>query len=145
MDEQTQYLRILTTCTMATITKQNSTYKLPRIYNFPPLFTIQPVETTRTKQLDSWCSIITAFHEHHNKTILSVNTFELFDNKTINRTLNNKDRIIIIDHIVQRGYGEWISNKSDNNKTQCMIFYKTLNEWVKIICDFARKYSMIGT
>ena len=131
---------------MATITTNNNTFKLPEIYHFPPLFTIQPVETTRIKQLESWCHIITEYHKFHKKTILSINTFELFNNKKIQRSLNTNDRIVIMEHIIKKGYGDWLNNNNNdnNNKTQCMIFYKTINEWVKIISDYARSYNLIG-
>ncbi len=116
-------------------------YKPPEIHNFPPLFTIQPVEQTRAKQLHSWTKIITEYHEFHKKTVLSLSDFELFENATIKRALDADGRRKVVEHLISKGYADWVQ---PDNKTECMVFYKPLDEWAKLVYDWARRYGNIG-
>jgi len=53
-------------------------------YDFPPFFTLQPVESTRTKQLQVWRRIILSwFSERPNENLLVLDSFNLFHNTKI--------------------------------------------------------------
>ena len=124
---------------MATIAA-NSSFQFPQLYNFPPMFTIQPVEQTRQKQLDSWCDIIVKWVKHMNASVIDVNKCEIFENTAINRKLSEKDRVEILNYMVSKGNGDWV----DETKSRCLVFWYSLDEWAKLVYDWATTYGQVG-
>ena len=59
-------------------------------YDFPPFFTLQPVEKTRTQQINSWAKVILSYCESENISSLDI-TNKLFKNDKIDRALSNED------------------------------------------------------
>mmetsp|Transcript_17814 Transcript_17814/g.30376 ORF Transcript_17814/g.30376 Transcript_17814/m.30376 type:complete len:91 (+) Transcript_17814:389-661(+) len=55
-------------------------------YNFPPFFTLQPVEQTQEKQLQLWRRLILDYFTKNTKeNILTLASFDLFQNDQIQR------------------------------------------------------------
>ena len=71
-----------------------------KLYNFPPLYTIQVNEQSRRKQLEIWGDIIMRFCESHKKPMLDATSCELFQNDTIQRSLTAEDAAIVLDYLV---------------------------------------------
>ena len=46
-----------------------------------------------------------------------------------------------MEHLISKGYADWVQ---PDNKTECMVFYKPLDEWAKLVYDWARRYGNIG-
>ena len=75
----------------------SASFDFPQLYNFPPMFTIQPVEQTRLKQMESWRDILIKWVKHTKKASIDVNKCEIFENTAINRKLSEKDRVEVLD------------------------------------------------
>mmetsp|Transcript_19820 Transcript_19820/g.36906 ORF Transcript_19820/g.36906 Transcript_19820/m.36906 type:complete len:99 (-) Transcript_19820:24-320(-) len=79
----------------------------PEFWNFPPFFTLQPVEATRTKQLALWKDLILRYHMERNITSMTLAEFEYFENKSIDRRMNISGMTAIIESLISSGNAEW--------------------------------------
>ena len=84
-------------------------FEYPVFYNFPPFFTIQPVEITRQKQLALWRQLLLSYTaaQKHQQIKLGDTNYPLFTNQSIQRRLTPADRKIVLDDLVASGHGEW--------------------------------------
>jgi hypothetical protein len=71
-----------------------------RLYNFPPLFTLQVNAQTRRKQQELWSDIVMAFCEAQKQPMLDVASCPLFRNERIRRALSAEDAAVILDYLV---------------------------------------------
>eukprot|EP00043_Microstomoeca_roanoka_P001048 m.30621 g.30621 ORF g.30621 m.30621 type:complete len:181 (-) comp10625_c0_seq1:167-709(-) len=113
-----------------------ASFQWPWQYNFPPFFTLQPNDETRTKQLEGWKQLVVAFTKQHklNRLVLSeCASMELFHNKQLNRTLSSDGIVAVLDYLQQSGHAEW----KDSSKTECAIFWRSPKEWGDIIYKWA--------
>ena len=91
---------------------------------FPPFYTIQPVESTRSRQLELWKDAIVEHHRKNKAYTLVVKEYPLFENKDINRKiyfmllqiiglmsfvgrLTAEGVRAVMEYIVSSGAGEW--------------------------------------
>jgi ESCRT-II complex subunit VPS25 len=118
----------------------SASFDFPQLYNFPPMFTIQPVEQTRLKQMESWRDILIKWVKHTKKASIDVNKCEIFENTAINRKLSEKDRVEVLDYLVGKGNGDWV----DDTKSRCLVFWNSLGEWAKLVYDWASTYGQVG-
>eukprot|EP01080_Neovahlkampfia_damariscottae_P005710 gene5710-9530_t len=101
-------------------------FEFPPIYNLPPFFTLQPVLETQEKQMKLWTEIIVNYCKHNKMTVMNISeNSHLFENKTINRKLNQKGIDIIFDSMVSSGHGEW----EDDKKQKIFVYWKSPTEW----------------
>ena len=64
-----------------------SNFQWPWQYSFPPFFTIQPNNDTRSKQVNAWCDLVLEYFKATKNYILDVNEAQsspLFCNNAIN-------------------------------------------------------------
>ena len=71
-------------------------------YDFPPFFTLQPVEKTRAQQISAWAKVILAFCQAQNISSIDVNS-SLFKNERISRSLSSSDISSIFESLVAAG------------------------------------------
>mmetsp|Transcript_8380 Transcript_8380/g.14833 ORF Transcript_8380/g.14833 Transcript_8380/m.14833 type:complete len:176 (-) Transcript_8380:101-628(-) len=110
-------------------------------YSFPPFFTLQPVDVTRDKQIKLWRRLILEwFEKNSSQDVLSLESFELFENKAINRKLDSAGREAIAKDLLDSGHGSW----HDVGKT-LYVYLKTPSEWATIIYEFAQKNGLTDT
>ncbi|GIL95449.1 hypothetical protein Vretimale_1463 [Volvox reticuliferus] len=116
-----------------------SGFTFPYFFNYPPYFTLQPVKETRDKQVALWCSLILSFCQSTKTYIIDVQSeSRLFSNDSINRKLSYEARAAILDELVAQGRAEWV----DKSKTQCLIFWKRVEEWAAVLMDFVRTFGL---
>ena len=60
-------------------------FTFPAMYNFPPFFTLQPVDSTRAKQVEQWKQLVMAWHAAHKATELAVKEWPGWENAAIKR------------------------------------------------------------
>ena len=77
-------------------------YKFPECYYFPPFFTIQPVLSTREKQLQQWRQLILSYYTFYKIKTLVVHDCALWKNSKINRSLNSDGIRIIMRDFIRR-------------------------------------------
>lgn len=111
----------------------DKTFQPPEIWDFPPFFTIQPIEETRKKQLELWKQLILEYHCSHSQYQMTISSFPYFRNEKIDRTLSTEGISLIINYLINSRNAEW----TDNTKTSLNIFYKapetiadSLYKWV---------------
>lgn len=60
-------------------------FVFPQLFDFPPLFTLQPVDATRAKQLEQWKQIVIGWHQAARQTTLVLKEWPHWGNPAISR------------------------------------------------------------
>ncbi|KAJ8602381.1 hypothetical protein CTAYLR_004231 [Chrysophaeum taylorii] len=68
----------------------SGSWGLDEWHRFPPLFTLQPVESIRQHQLAVWVDIVLAWAAEHNQWTISLNECAVFENGDIGRRLSKQ-------------------------------------------------------
>eukprot|EP00744_Colponema_vietnamica_P017991 GILI01025354.1.p1 GENE.GILI01025354.1~~GILI01025354.1.p1 ORF type:complete len:202 (+),score=35.54 GILI01025354.1:73-606(+) len=120
-------------------------FAFPDFYQMPPFFTVQPVLSTREKQLQLWGELVLSFTLHHKLYTLVVDeaaNSPLFNNSQIQRRLNVEGIRAVIDHLVSQGRAEWESAE----KKRCLVYWRPLEEWANLlykwVCDSGKVNSV---
>lgn len=112
----------------------SQSFVLPDFYHFPPFFTIQPVLSTREKQLGQWRELILKYHTDLKIKILVLHECPLWKNETIGRELNREEIQIVMDDFVKSGHGEW---EDPELRTRCRILWRKPEQLASDIYDWA--------
>jgi len=121
-----------------------TTFEWPWQYNFPPFFTLQPNGDTRHKQLEAWSSLILSYCRHNKKCSLDIadaQSSPLFNNTNINRKLSLDAIQVVLDELHKKGHVEW----TDKTRRQCLVMWRTPQEWANIIYRWASSNGMLNT
>ena len=116
-------------------------FKLPILYSFPPFFTLQPVDSTRIKQLKEWKEIILNYCISTKTSIFSINEWPYWENKEINRKLSPDDIQLVINYLLNEHVCEYL----DNSKSKVKVFWKTPLEWGDSIYKFVSDAGKMNT
>ena len=118
--------------------------ELPWQYNFPPFFTIQPNIDTRKKQLEAWCELVLNYQKRKKSYTLDVNEAQndIFHNQEINRKLSVDGIHMVLEELRKRGNLEW---KDAKVKKECLIMWRSPEEWGKLIYKYITTNSMTNT
>jgi ESCRT-II complex subunit VPS25 len=113
-----------------------------RIEDFPPFYTLQPVEATRERQLTLWRSVVLrdALASKQATCTIDVTTFASFRNDAVQRSLDLAGRQCVGDSLVAHGNAEW----EDVSKTRLRVSQRTLEAWAALIYEWARESGRIG-
>lgn len=116
----------------------------PWQFNFPPFFTIQPNIDTRKKQLEAWCQYVLDWQKSQNSHSLDVNEAQtsVFTNKEINRKLSKDGIDMVLEELRKKGHLEW---KDPKTRKECLIMWRTPEEWGKLIYKYISDRSMTNT
>lgn len=126
---------------MQVSSSSSSSFAYPDFYDFPPFFTIQPVLTTREKQLELWRNLILQYHTVHKLKIMKVYDCPLWKNDNIHRQLKDDDIMIIVNDFCDHGHGEW----QDDSKTYCKILWRKPEQLAVDIYDWAEMNGYAGS
>ncbi|GAB5354320.1 hypothetical protein AAMO2058_000108600 [Amorphochlora amoebiformis] len=113
----------------------------PKFYDFPPFFTIQPVQQTRQKQLSIWAEFVKDYQKAQKSTSIDVakaaaSSGPPFGNAKINRKLNDEGIRLVLDELCRQGYGAWDDVKS---KRVCRTTERKFEEWGNILLKWAKE------
>ena len=116
----------------------------PWQYNFPPFFTIQPNIDTRKKQLEAWCELVLSHQKNKKTYTLDVKEAQndIFHNREINRKLSPDGIHMVLEELRKRGNLEW---KDAKVKNECLIMWRSPEEWGKLIYKYITANSMTNT
>ncbi|KAJ8321029.1 hypothetical protein KUTeg_002616 [Tegillarca granosa] len=120
-------------------------FSWPWQYQFPPFFTIQPNSDTRKKQLEAWCALVLSYlkqKKSHSVDVTEIQNSPLFNNKEINRKLPPDGVYAVFEELQKKGHLEW---KDQKTRKQCLIMWRTPEEWGKMIYDWITSKSMTNT
>eukprot|EP00753_Platysulcus_tardus_P005423 PLAT13297.1.p1 GENE.PLAT13297.1~~PLAT13297.1.p1 ORF type:complete len:185 (+),score=79.27 PLAT13297.1:14-568(+) len=116
-------------------------FSMPDMWDFPPFFTLQPVDASREKQVAMWVELILAWHGAAKLSTLTVADCPLWENKSIARKLAPDALMVILDAVVASGRGEW----EDERKERMRVLYRTHSEWAALLFDWVREKGMVGS
>ena len=119
-----------------------TTFQYPTFYNFPPFFTIQPTEATKAKQLTLWRSLLLDYHTVTKTKLLVLHDCALFTNSTINRSLDEAAKMIVVEDFITFGLGEW---DDPMTKSIVKIFWRNPTQLASDIYQWASLNAFIGT
>ncbi|CEG72820.1 hypothetical protein G6F70_003171 [Rhizopus microsporus] len=118
-----------------------STFEYPSLFDFPPFFTRQIVDSTWKSQASDWEKLILNYAKHkrlfrlelHKATTSSEH--EIFVNKKINRRLSFETLQEIIEEMVKKGTAEWEGGPK-GPRTEALIYWHTPEEWANLIWNW---------
>ena len=105
----------------------------PPIYDYPPLFTLQPNLDTRQKQIDTWISILLNYAQENKRTTWTLSSEGVFTNPKISRSLDSSFILLLYHELVKRNLAEW---KKDSKNSVLFLYYKTPDEWATILYQY---------
>ena len=132
------WFRISTTTTTKTYRRNQ---QMPEFYSFPPFFTLQPVLSSRQKQLALWRELILRYHTEHRLAQLVVHDCPLWKNDALPRQLSLADVRAVMDDFVAHGHGEW---QDESTKTVCRILWRKPDQLAADIYAWAQQNGLIN-
>ncbi|KAI5203685.1 ESCRT-II complex component [Aureobasidium subglaciale] len=111
------------------------TFTYPPHHSFPPFYTLQPNQSTLTRQLSLWSSLIQSHHSHNRLFKLSLSTapsLPLFTNPRIHRSLDPLSIRKILDYMATSD-GDFRAEFVNKDKTSAWIWWRTAAEWADAI------------
>ncbi|KAJ1889524.1 hypothetical protein LPJ66_007982 [Kickxella alabastrina] len=121
-------------------------FQFPEIYNFPPLFTRQPNESTWQEQRRQWCDLILAYYRHnrlYSLTLAEAITEPPFTNRQIHRSLRVDVLRELVDDLVKQGNASWTGAK--NAKDSCLVLWRKPEVWASMIYQWANERGLFNT
>tara|TARA_B110000305_G_C19111181_1_gene479827 strand:- start:1 stop:720 length:720 start_codon:yes stop_codon:yes gene_type:complete len=116
-------------------------FLFPLHYSFPPFFTLQPNETTHSKQLALWRDLILKYHTENKIKTLILHDCPLWRNNDISRQLDRSAVDVVVADFVSSGYGEW---EDEATKTRCRILWRKPKDLASDIYDWATTRGFIN-
>ncbi|KAK9452988.1 ESCRT-II complex subunit-domain-containing protein [Dipodascopsis uninucleata] len=113
-------------------------FNFPEIYSFRPFFTRQPNSQTWSSQLSLWTNLVLAYCRFYRIWRLDVATaieWDLFTNRTIERSLKLETCREILESMVKSGDAEWVAVKSGLSSS-AIIYWRRPDEWASLISDW---------
>lgn len=132
-------------------------FVFPKIHSFPPLYTKQPNATVLNNQLDTWCEILLDYCEHYKISSISnlgkilysqydsiENIPPIFDNKDINRVVNDEFKSTIFRHLIQKlKRAEYKNPKLPDSGI--ILYWKSISEWCLVLYGYVERSGQLGS
>ena len=110
-------------------------FDVPKYWQFPPFFTLQPVLETREKQLKLWRELILTYHEHARLYSMGPpSSFPLFKNEALDRQLSPEGIEAVVASLVAAGEAEWEDAATRSN---LLVYWKTPEALARDIASWA--------
>ncbi|KAF4523462.1 hypothetical protein B566_EDAN014998 [Ephemera danica] len=117
----------------------------PWQYDFPPFFTLQPHNETKSKQLAAWRSLVLDYHRCTKQSVLDVREAQnstLFFNSKISRILSSlqvpisdlSTVLMILEDLAKTGNAVPL----DKMKNRWLVMWHTAEEWGKMVYAWAQ-------
>jgi len=116
-------------------------YKFPVFYNYPPYFTLQPVQETRDRQEKLWTDLILDFCKFRKVFVIDLDEFDLFSNPSIERKLSYEGRRAFVAALVKNGQAEWL----DTEQRRCLVLWRKVEEWAQDLLRVAQENGWGGS
>ncbi|KAJ4326080.1 hypothetical protein N0V94_000242 [Neodidymelliopsis sp. IMI 364377] len=137
---------------------QTTAFSFPPHYFFPPFFTLQPVATTRSSQLQSWSTFIQSycrFHRIFSLSLIDALSTPLFHNTTLSRQLSLRDAKAILSWMASPEGGNRAEFISSGNKKKSAadeseggrvwIYWRRPEEWAAALEEWVDRTGQKGT
>lgn len=116
----------------------------PWQYSFPPFFTLQPHNETRSRQIAVWKSLILEYFKVTKQSTLDIyeaTNLPVFNNSAINRKLNTSALLTILGELQTSGNAA----PTDKQKNIWDIYWHTLEEWGSIVYNYVTSIGATNT
>ena len=113
-------------------------FVLPPIYSFPPLFTLQPTDATRAKQLESWRWLILGWCAAHRVSSIHLREWPLWENAAISRRLSEEGIAAVAEHLIGVGCAVY----ADGSRTRLTVYYRSPGEWAACVFSWVEAHAM---
>ncbi|XP_026473187.1 vacuolar protein-sorting-associated protein 25-like [Ctenocephalides felis] len=116
----------------------------PWQYSFPPFFTIQVHEETKSRQITLWRNLVLEYYKSTKQSTLDVGeslNSPLFNNAAIDRKLSQEGIVLILEDLAKTGNAAPL----DKLKNRWEIYWHTLEEWASILYDWAQENGQVNT
>jgi len=130
-------------------------FSFPRIFSFPPFFTLQPVVSTRSKQVATWCELILAYARHYNIYVMDVREVSnspLFVNASLNRRLLPEAILEVLDRLVSNGGAEWLPLSggtsivpSVEGPRRLLLWWRSQADWAATLKQYVDQRGLHGS
>lgn len=99
-----------------------------------PIRSIQPNDTTRQVQINTWAELVLKYQRHHRQALLTLNEpTPLFSNDAIRRTLQPDGRLAVLKHLERNRNAAPV----DKACQQWEIYWHPLDEWANMLHQWA--------
>jgi len=125
-----------------------SGFEPPAFYNFPPFFTLQPVQATHEKQLKLWRELVVSYHTFSKEYVLdNPYEFPLFKNEKIDRKLSSEFIDAVVKSLIDEGMAEWENKESTKSveRGSLLILSQSSESLALEIYAWAGKELLIGS
>ncbi|KAL7753845.1 Vacuolar protein-sorting-associated protein 25 [Sorochytrium milnesiophthora] len=115
------------------------------MHNFPPFYTKQKNADVYRRQSEVWRQLILAYCAKHRIFVLDVSqsqASELFHNQTIQRRVSQELLTALLDDLVAAGSAEWVDVKPKHAKMQCLVKWKSVDEWAECLYKWVYEHGM---
>jgi len=114
----------------------------PQLWHFPPFFTLQPVDSTRSSQLESWRQLLLSYCAHTKTSTLVLASWPLFENTALSRKLSPEGIMAVAETAINHKSAEWADPLT---KTTLRVFWKSPAEWGALTLDYMRSIGRTGS
>jgi len=112
-------------------------FEAPKVWHFPPFFTLQPVQETREKQVKQWRELILAYHEHQRLYSMGhPSVFALFRNDALDRQLSPEGVEAVVNSLIAAREAEW---EDPVTKSNLLIYWRTPESLAHAIGQWANQ------
>jgi ESCRT-II complex subunit VPS25 len=127
------------------------TFPFPPHHAYPPLYTLQPNLTTRTRQLHLWRDLLLSYCTHHRiyrLVVIDAIQSPLFNNQKIGKRLSLKDLREILSWVCGKEGGEraeWIGGDGKGKEGEVWVYWKRPEEWSRALEEWVDGTGQRGT
>ena len=109
-------------------------FVLPDLYDFPPFFTLQPVDATRARQLEAWVSLLVRWAAAtHTPRLAPVRSWPLWEHAGLGRRLPEEGQRAVIEAAVAAGSASWEAP----DRSEAAIWWRSPAEWGRVLHNAA--------
>ena len=99
---------------------------LPELYDFPPFFTLQPVDATRARQLEAWVSLLVRWAAATRTPRLApVRAWPLWEHAGLGRRLPEDGQRAVLEAAVAAGAASWEAP----DRSEAALWWRSPAEW----------------
>jgi len=104
------------------------------------MYTLQPSQDTREKQLRLWADIVLKAHEARKESLMVPASWDLFENAAIDRKLDADSRTAVIAHMIEAGNAEW----DNEDKSRVRLIFKSVAALASEVYLYVQKQGLQG-
>jgi ESCRT-II complex subunit VPS25 len=110
------------------------------LWHFPPLFTLQPNQSTRAAQLREWQDIVCAFCAATRQEVISLDDCPVWENRELARRLPPEGTRAVADFMTRSGRAA----PERGSATLLRVKWRDEKEWARLLFEYADRVGARG-